>query len=196
MKKIMKRVFFIIFILLYTWILYAQDSITVYNHEVKVSYGDAIYSETLLHNRDAKFNVFATYYYRIVNKFWVGINFINYFGDKIYYNTRKYAIDGSLRDFSKSKTKYCAVIAPEIRWSYVYKKSVNLYSAFSTGMGWENGFDNNKDKYPKQVAPYVHLTCLGLRFNLGENNNKNIFIGGEFGIGYKGVFNFYGGFRF
>ena len=125
--------------------------------------------------------------------FWVGGNFINYFGSIIDYEWREYSPNGSYKDFKKSKIKLCAVIAPEIRLSYLNKKGVILYSALSGGIGIENGYDRVSNTYP-EINYYFQITLFGFSINFGEK--KNIFLGGESGIGFKGFNNFHGGYRF
>ena len=179
--------------LLFTSVLYAQKDNSFYNHEVKLSVGDVILKE------EFNYNVSAAYLYRPVNWFWAGANFINYFGNSIYYHWREYDTNGNFSDFSTSKMKYSFVIAPEIRLSYLNRERAILYSSFSVGVGWENGFDyydrrwNREVKYPKKV-PYFQITYLGFSINFGRNDN--IFLGGELGAGLKGFFNFHGGYRF
>jgi len=189
----MKKWFFISVMLLFTSVLYAQKDNSFYNHEVKLSVGDVILKE------EFNYNVSAAYLYRPVNWFWAGANFINYFGNSIYYHWREYDTNGNFSDFSTSKMKYSFVIAPEIRLSYLNRERAILYSSFSVGVGWENGFDyydrrwNREVKYPKKV-PYFQITYLGFSINFGRNDN--IFLGGELGAGLKGFFNFHGGYRF
>jgi hypothetical protein len=197
----MKRIIFLAVISLFTSGLYAQNdstflkqkSNTFYKHELKASSSDAIYAyifwspEVFLYA-----NVSVAYLYRPVKWFWVGGSFVNYFGGIIRYEWREYAPDGRFRDFSKSKLKYYGVIAPEIRFSYLNRPSVILYSGLSGGVGLENGYDK-KEKYPKPCA-YFHITYVGFSINFGEK--KNIFLGGEGGVGFKGFVNFHGGYRF
>jgi len=138
-------------------------------------------------------NVALSYFYRPLKWFWVGGNFVNYLGSKISYNWREYDTDVNYKDLSKSKMKYCAVIAPEIRFSYLNTKEVILYSALSGGVCVEDGFTKNHYKYP-EINFYFHITMFGVSGNLGKN--KNIFLGGEFGIGMKGFGNIHCGYRF
>jgi hypothetical protein len=109
------------------------------------------------------------------------------------YAWRVYYPNDTYRDFYKSKIKYCLVFAPEIRFSYLNKKKIILYSALSGGVGFETGFNSRYANYP-QIVPYFHITYFGFSINFGEN--YNIFLGGEVGAGYKGFFNFHGGYRF
>ena len=189
----MKRITLIAVIFLSTWVLYAQENTVFYKHELRASFGPSLVSGIWLQSGMFYRNFSVAYFYRPVRWLWVGGNFVNIFGDKIYYHWREYSVDGSFEDFSKSKIKYCAVIAPEIKYSYFYKKEVLLYGAISGGIAWEDGYDEAKKKYPRTL-PYFHLTYLGLSYKFGKN--ENIFLGGEFGIGMKGLISMHGGYRF
>jgi len=201
----MKRIFFIATILLFTAVSYAQKDTTFYKHEVKASIGDAVWaeffwtysawgSENELRNNAALYaNISFSYLYRPVKWFWVGGNLIGYVGEMIDYTWREYAPDGRFRDFSKSKMKFCAVIAPEIRFSYLNRKNAILYGALSGGVGIENGYDRVHHTYP-EINSYFQVTYFGFSINFGEK--KNIFLGGEAGIGFKGIFIFHSGYRF
>jgi hypothetical protein len=57
----------------------------------------------------------------------------------------------------------------------------------------ENGFSTNRYKYP-EINYYFHVTLFGISGNFGKD--KNIFIGGESGIGFKGFCNIHAGYRF
>jgi len=199
----MKKIIFIAVILFATWTLQAQKDTAFYKHEVRASVGDAVVATVFWttgstwgdrkNNTTLYANVSFAYFYRPVKWFWVGGNFVNYIGEKISYEWREYYPNGSYRDFSKSKIKYCAVIAPEIRFSYLNHRAVILYSALSGGVCIENGYDSREKQYP-EINRYFHITCFGFSCNFGEK--KNIFLGGEGGIGYKGIFIFHGGYRF
>ena len=185
----MKRINFLAILWLYTLTLHAQKETDFYKHELKVSVGDT----KLPLVKKVNYNFSVAYFIRPVRWLWIGGNFINYLGGKVYYNRREYNTNGDFNEFSKSKLKYCAVIAPEIRFSYINKKSVVLYSAFSTGVGWENGYDSKWEKYPKTIS-YLHATLFGISCNFGPHNN--VFLGSELGIGFKGLINIHGGYRF
>ena len=177
----MKRIIIIAAILLSASALYAQQSNAFYKNEIKVSFGDAYVTSNLrLDNEIGYTNLSLAYLYRTNERIWLGANFVNYFGEKIHYNWREYAVDGSFKDFSKSKNKHFAIIAPEIRFSYLNKETVMLYGAFSGGVGVENGYDTQKQKYPNVIFPCVHLTYFGLSGNIGKKNN--IILGGEYEI--------------
>ena len=148
----MKQIICLAVLLFFSVVSYAQKDSDFYKHELGVSVGDTKIPPV----EKVNYNISVSYFYRPVKWFWVGGNFINYFGDKIYYYLREYDMNGSFNDFSKSKTKNCAVIAPEIRFSCLNTKSVILYNALSGGIGWENGFDSKRNEYPKQI-PYIQL---------------------------------------
>jgi len=190
----MRKIIFIAAILLSTSALCAQKDTAFYRHEVKISCSDAILAFIFWNPGEIYYaNISVAYLYRPLKWLWVGGNIVNYFGEKISYHWREYYPNGYYKDFSKSKLKHCAVIAPEIRFSYFNRKNAILYSALSGGVGLENGYDNKWQKYPK-VVPYFQITYFGFSCNFGEN--KNGFLGGEVGVGFKGFFNFHGGYRF
>ena len=174
----MKRIFVFAVILLSVPVLYAQENTDFHRHEIRVAFGDAVVTSAVWLEKDVSFtNISFSYFYRSERYFWAGVNFINYIGEKSYYNWREYDVNGSFKDFSESKRKYCAIIAPEIRFSFVNKNPVILYTALSGGVGIENGYDTRNQKYPKTLFPCLHLTFLGFSWNFGNNNN--IFLGGE-----------------
>ena len=197
----MKKILFIAAILLSTLGLKAQKDTTFYRHEVRISCGEALTSSLFwFHEGEiggidelCLVNVSVAYFYRPVKWFWVGGNLITYCGGRLHYNWREYYSNGSYRDFEKSKMKLAAVIAPEIRFSYLNKNMAILYSALSVGVGWEDGFDNQWHTYPRVLSCF-HITYFGFSFNFGEN--KNGFIGGELGVGHKGIVSMHLGYRF
>lgn len=197
----MKKSLFILVIVFSITALHAQKDTTFYRHEVKVSVGDAILGSIFWtfnsddHRNDPAIylNVGFSYFYRPVKWFWVGGNFINYFGEKIVYKWKEYDINGNESSFSKSKLKYCAVFAPEIRFSYLNKSHTILYSSFSAGICIENGYENKYHKYP-ELNTFFQITFLGVSGSTGKNDN--IFMGAEFGVGYKGFIVIQGGYRF
>jgi len=195
----MKQIIFIAVIAFSTVVLHAQEDstfsepeISFYKQEIRISFEDAfIFSLDVAGSIGSSFSV--AYFYRYPEWFWIGVNFVNYFGGRLYYECREYFPDGNFRDFTLSKMKYCAAIAPEFMFSYLNRKSLILYSAISFGIGWENGYDNKNQKYPNPFF-YIHNTCFGFSCNFGKN--KNIFLGGELGLGYKGFGSIHGGYRF
>ena len=197
----MKQIILATVISLSAWTLHAQsDSLgrekkqpNFYHHEVKLSLGDGLLPSVFWAGNVIKdffyWNASLAYLYRPVKKFWIGINFINYYGGTIRYTIREYYPDGVYRDFEKSIIKYCGVIAPEIRFSYLNRKNITLYSALSAGIGWQSDFDNNWHRVGS-----LHLTGIGISGNFGED--KNVLFGGEIGIGSKGFVNIHVGYRF
>ena len=198
----MKKFCLIIVVLSFSFNLFAQKDTAFYKHEVKVSVSDGLCASFLSSLFDTGqtadawvfANVSVGYFYRPVKWLWVGGNFINYFGERIYlHKWREYYTDGSVKDFSISKIKYCAAIAPEVRFSYKNTQETILYSALSGGIWFEDGYKNNYYN-PPTVNYYFHATLFGFNSNFGKN--QNIFLGGEIGFGFKGLFNIHGGYRF
>jgi len=189
----MKRIIVIAFVLLSTSVLFAQNDSVFFKHELRISLGDAIVTSVNRLDGSDYTNFSLSYFYRFDEVSWIGINFINYFGEKTYYDWREYDVNGKFKDFSKSKMKYCAIMAPEIRLSCVNKKAVIIYGAFSGGIGFENGYDHKEQKYPNRFY-CLHVTLFGISCNFGNNNN--IFFGGELGLGFKGLGSIHCGYRF
>jgi hypothetical protein len=199
----MKKLFFILLIAFSVPALYAQKEkdTTFYRHEVKISVSDALLTNLVWisslneHRKTVNLyvNVAFSYLYRPVKWFWIGGNFINYFGNKTEYKWKEYNLDGSVGDFSKSKPKYCAVLAPEIRFSYLNKSHTLLYSALSAGICIENGYDNKHDNYP-ELHTFFQITLFGVSGSFGKN--ENFFLDAEFGVGMKGFIVIQGGYRF
>jgi len=191
----MKKIALICIVSLLFLATHAQEE-NFYKHEIKAAIGtpSVIYNEIMLKG-NVQFYVSpsVSYLYRPVKWFWMGANVINYFGNRLYYNVREYNTAGEYRDFSLSKIKYAFAFAPEVRFSYLNKKHWLLYSSFSAGWCWENGYSNVLKQYPLQ-RKYLQITWFGFSTNFGENDN--IFLGGELGSGMKGALNFHGGYRF
>lgn len=197
----MKRFLFVLLILFSITILHAQKDTTFYRHEVKASISDALLSDFWIANPNnyykknvnLYFNVALSYFYRPAKWFWVGGNFVNYFGDKMEYKRKEYDINGQEKIFSESKRKYCAVLAPEIRFSYLNRKHTILYSALSAGICIENGYEDRYSTYP-ELHTFFQITLFGVSGSFGKKANG--FLGAEFGIGHKGFIVLQGGYRF
>ena len=189
----MKRIIFTTMVLCFTSGLFAQKDTTFYKHEVRASAGDALTSWLWIKGDFCYVNLSVSYLYRPVKWLWVGGSFVNYIGERSEYNWREYDEYGHFQDFSKSKLKYCAAIAHEIRFSYLNRESFILYSALSGGIIIEDGYDSMYQKYPK-VLPYFHITYFGFSCNFGKDNK--IFFGSEIGAGCKNFVQIHGGYRF
>jgi len=196
----MKRIFLITFIVLATFGLNAQKDTSYYKHEVRVTFGESMLTNFFWLGLIPRYggevvfaNVSLSYYYRPYKWLWVGGSFVNYLGELMHYNWREYDVNGNYRDFTKSKLKYCAAIAPEIRFSYLNKKHITLYSALSVGVVIEDGYESKLTKYPN-FFPYFHVTCFGFSGSFGKKNN--IFLGFEAGAGMRGCTSMHVGYRF
>ena len=190
MKQIVATAAVIVF---FASVSYAQKDTAFYKHEIRASLGEATNTSWFRFD-DANFtNISVSYFYRPAKFFWAGLNFVNYIGERTHYNWREYDIDGKFNDFSQSKIKYCAFIAPEIRLSCLNMQAIIIYGGLSVGIGIENGFDSRHKKYP-YIFRSSHLTLFGISGNLGKNNN--IVIGGELGVGFKGLASAHAGYRF
>ena len=101
----MKRIIVIAVVLLSTSVLYAQNDSVFLKHELRVSLGDAIVTSINRLDGGNYTNFSFSYFYRFDEISWIGINYINYFGNKVYYDWREYDVHGKFKDFSKSKMK-------------------------------------------------------------------------------------------
>ena len=174
----MKHIIFIAAILLFTQGLYAQKNTDFYKHEVGISLGDACIPSIgiLLEGGNMYFaNLTVSYFYRPAKWFWVGGNFVNLLGERLDYDWRVYDFDGNVTDFSKSKIKYCTVIAPEIRFSYLNTQKFIIYSALSGGVGLEDGYDYRNLKFPI-LFPFFQITYFGISGDFCKNKNVSIFL--------------------
>ena len=130
----------------------------------------------------------TNYMYRVFKWFSVGINANWQFpADTEYYLWREYYTDGSYQDFENATNYNYFCIAPEIRISFVNTKWATMYFAYSQGYGIYDGNDYLWGKF-------WNLTLFGGNFHIGRN--QKYFVGGEFGIGFKGLYSIHFGYRF
>jgi hypothetical protein len=199
----MKRLIFIAFVLLSASTLCAQENREnrdFFRHELSVSFGDALGSNFWFYNREAR-NVFsATYLFRPINWLWIGGRVSNFTASREYiyrsWSWREYDTHGNYQDFFESESARTSgfTIAPELRLSYLNRPSGIIYSALSVGFGWENLYVIGGESRTIFNNGLVHVTLFGFSMNLGKN--RNIFIGGEMGVGYRSLYSAHAGFRF
>lgn len=127
----------------------------------------------------------ACYHYRVAPWFWIGVS-TNY----SYYNKIikvRYSWNGPLCEVG-SRSYHLLGIMPDIRFSYLNRPHVTLYSALSAGVdvhisGKYEGDKQYKDYYPDQLFySAVHATLFGVKAG-----GKHWFGSFELGVGYKGV---------
>lgn len=190
MKKI--AIIGIMFFLCVTVQAQEKTNDNFHKQELRISLGSPSLIYNLLLENDDKFYfaISFSYLYRPLKWLWFGVTTGNHLGNTIYYDWREYNNSGEFQDFSKSKTKYALSLTPEIRFSFINKTNFIMYTSFLSGGVWENNY--NKTKL-SQFRQYSHFTWLGFSSNFGKS--KKVFLGGEFGIGMKGLFNFHGGYR-
>ena len=185
----MKRIIVAAIIFLSASVLYAQKGSSFYKHEVRFSGGILV-----LPNYYGGFT--ANYMYHVAKWFWVGANVNWQFpSDPEYYSWREYSTDGSFEDFEISKKDKFFAIAPELRFSYTNTERLILYSGLSAGYGIHKGL-NKKNLSSDILNDYLYwnITFFGANINIGKK--QNIIVGGEFGLGFKGVYTIHGGYRF
>jgi len=187
----MKRIMVTALVILSTTVLYAQKENSFYKHELRLSYG------IMTLPNDSEYGGFtANYSYRVVKWFWFGANINWQFpSDLQYYRWREYDSDGAFKDFETSERDKFYAIAPELRISYTNKKRSTLYSAFSAGYGIHTGIHkktpaNNSNSH----YWFWNVTFFGANFHIGKR--QKFVLGGEFGLGFKGVYNIHAGYNF
>ena len=189
----MKRIIVFVVVSLSLSASYSQIDTLLYKSEIRLSLGDAVITSFVRLDGGKYTNLSLAYFYRPEKILWMGINFHNYLGEEINYDWREYDVNGNFKDLTKSKMKYCAILAPELRISYVNGSAVIIYCSFAVGFGLENGYDTRYDKYPNLFNCF-NLTWFGFSCNFGKN--KNILFGGECGFGFKGLGSIHAGYRF
>jgi len=191
----MKRIILIAVILLSTLVLNAQveDSKNVslfeekdFKQEIKLSFGGS------LHKFDYQYYLFGgsysfTYFYRPAKWFWLGLNLVGAVGDIEKYYWREYYTDNTYKDFVKAEQNYGFALAPELKFSYLNRKKIVLYSAISVGYCWDT---------VDYVKNHIYFQITGIGFSYYFWRKNSIFLGGEHGGGFKGLFNMHGGYRF
>jgi hypothetical protein len=186
----MKRIVFTTFFLLFTLALYAQEK--ALRHEVKLSNG------ILNLPNGFKEDLFlggltANYMYCISKWFSVGINANWQFpSDLEHYSWREYSTDGSFKDVELAERHNFFAVAPELRFSapgaterILFYSSISAGYGVSTGIAWKNFYN---------VYWYWNVTIFGANVNLGRT--QRFFVGGAFGVGFKGLYSVHGGYRF
>jgi len=184
----MKRIIFIVAILFSATALSAQE--LDLRHEVRLSAG------TLMLPND-KGGFTANYMYRVANWFWVGANVNWQFpsATPTFYRWREYNFNGTVSDFEISTRDRFFAVAPELRFSCHNGKKTTIYGAISAGYGI---FSATNREFPlKNIYDeywFWHITLFGINLNLGKK--ENIIFGGEFGVGFKGLYSIHVGYRF
>ena len=191
----MKRIIVTTFIFLSTSVLFAQKDNSFHKHELRLSYGIM----TLPNFSDYPLlgGFTANYMYRVMKWFWFGANINWQFpSDMQYYRWREYYTDSTFEDFEISERNNFLSIAPELRFSYTNQKWTTLYSALSAGYGIHTGIHKKNTPASAFFNDYWfwNITFFGANFHIGKK--QNFFVGGEFGLGFKGLYNIHAGYRF
>ena len=131
-----------------------------------------------------------SYFWLPIQKLALGVNFAYRFPQIQDYTVREYFFDNKFKDFEINKEKKMLILAPEIKFFYTFDDGGEFYSGLSFGYGWHNGFQTDK-----KVSHFMwNVSVVGFNFRLGKR--QNIILGGEIGIGFKGILSIHGGYRF
>ena len=141
---------------------------------------DAPYYDSNLFDPDYKFgpkyttgSITASYYYRFKSWFWLGAN-LSYTGfTQNYYDA-----------FSKEKLgtniNHAITALPTVRFSYLNKQYVTLYSEVSLGLTYNFQKEYNK-VVESQFLPAWQTTFIGI------SAGKNVYGFAELGLGLRGI---------
>ncbi|MDR1792721.1 MAG: hypothetical protein LBR36_04695 [Bacteroidales bacterium] len=160
-----------------------------HRHEIRCSYSWNILPTVFWctqYNHFLYGTLTVSYLYRPLKWLWIGADVVNYFGEETFY-WREYDFNGAVRNYSKEKFHYGIGIAPVVRFSYLNKKHITLYSGLSFGAAY-------LFSYIPQTKNYWQVTMIGANGAIGKN--ANFILGGEIGFGFKGFFNINAGYSF
>ena len=156
-------------------------------HEVALSVGDNMFHTQIYDDGKGYGSYSLSYHYRIKKWLWCG-GYVNVFPvTERNYNYGYYYDDYYYDDYSHYNYLATRIsVAPSIRFSYLNKPLVTLYSAASVGWG-------------VILSSHEQRPVLGIFFQttfFGFSVGKKFFAGGEIGIGYKGLFCVNVGYKF
>ncbi|MDR3045993.1 MAG: hypothetical protein LBU51_00045 [Bacteroidales bacterium] len=196
----MKKLLLLLLLLPFSLGVVAQDTVVTsknFNrHEIKLSYGDAfltnVYAniQTTWSHYSFDYLKFGTttlsYHYRALKYMWIGADFSVTPGS-MKYTIRSYYNDQLQNIKTKNLYRACIAIAPSIRFSYLNREKIVLYSGLSIGLMINTAFNFEADRRfnQKMYNLYVQPTFFGFNYY----PHKNVAIGGEFACGSKGFLN-------
>jgi len=193
----MKQAIIIAAFLLHISNLFAQikDSTSIFvfpKHETKISYGDALNTNQEWETH-YKANLSISYLYRHKKWLWFGINVVNYIGKPIHYDVREYNVNGKYTDYRYTTKDHGFGFIPAVRFSFLNKEKTTLYGGIEIGYSL---IKTHTDGIPNKLEGVSsgQVTYFGWSSYLGEN--RKVVIGGEVGVGNRGIINIHAGYRF
>ena len=181
--------------------LFAQENVVIIYEDAKpnknfvlptnefaISIGDNMFDTQITEEASRGFGSYTlSYHNRLKKWFWYGA-YLNVFPTQRYnwgggwydYETERW-IESPVRDYYSTKIS----LAPSVRFSYLNKPLITLYSGIS--LGWGLLVNENRDN---RLSFFYHATLFG--FSVG----KKFFVGGEIGMGYRGLYSINAGYRF
>jgi hypothetical protein len=165
-----------------------------YRHEINILYGDCFLLEFFSNINNANYDhnagtLSATYIYHKNRWFSIGAT-CSYIPSYRHYNKTTFNEnpDGSLSDINKHtvrhKTHFSSSV--EVQFSFFREDWVRLYGGVSGGLM----LNVSKDEDIFLMVPSIQATFFGFQFG------KRFIGGGELGVGTKGFFNCYIGYKF
>ena len=189
----MKKVTLLLLLIICVSAIYAQTdsnktSSNLPKNEFQVGMGDALMSLGLINKDFAEANDLSpafslSFHSRIKSWLWFGVSFVYLRqGNGVFTVDNTYFFSGNANMIA---------LMPSIRFSYINKANLLLYSGGQIGVYWCSyerpiAFDSKLN----EINLFGQITALGFTYG------KNFYIGAEIGFGGKGIFNFVAGYRF
>jgi len=197
----MRKFTFILVLIFCASALFAQEKVVIIyedekptksfvlpTNEIAISFGDNLFETQITEEARRGYGSYTlSYHNRLKKWFWYGA-YLNV------YPTQRTNWGGGYYDYEtgdfinypdKDYLSIRASLAPSVRFSYLNKPLVTLYSGVS--LGWGLLVNQNQDN---RLSFFYHATLFG--FSVG----KKFFVGGEIGLGYRGLYSINAGYRF
>ncbi|MDR0828582.1 MAG: hypothetical protein LBN95_00520 [Prevotellaceae bacterium] len=187
----MKKISFITALIACASMAYAQEieKPQLPKNEISISVGDNMFETQITQESDYGIGSYSlSYHNRVTDWFWYGVTFNSFTTVDTYdgyydYNSGQYVNDNTPHYNLRFS------LAPSVRFSYLNKPNVTLYSGIALGWGLVRE-SSHYDESNYRLGLYFQATAFG--FSVG----KKFFFGGEIGIGYKGLYSLNVGYRF
>jgi len=161
-------------------------------NELQLEMGDAMQSLRLIDKDmvgDGSPSFSLSYHNRVLKWLWLGAS-VSYRQES--FTTSKSWTDGRLTEYENFGIEHSFAFVPSIRFSYYNKPNLTMYSGGQIGMCWIKGAmpEWSFEGKVNYIGMFGQLTLFGITYG------KKFYLGGEIGMGNKGLFNFTAGYRF
>lgn len=127
------------------------------HHEFRIGWGDMMYETAVYHNTNHRFDykytghIFAEYMYR--PSYWFAVGMGADFEEVLW-------TDASL---GRGRNYWNLSLLPTLRFSWVHKPYVNLYSSLSPGLCINSGTETDIKGRKTALSPALGLTLMGIQ---------------------------------